>query len=448
MNKPTPNNKEVPFTFEEQFFSTTDNKGVIEFGNEVFVRISGYPTSKIIGAPHNIIRHPDMPKAVFKIFWQTLKAGSPIGAYVKNMASDGSYYWVFAFAFPVNDGYLSIRFKPSSDLFGIVKDLYVDVLKKEKATSMDEGEIFLLKCLKEKGFASYEDFMVHATVTELKSHEKHLSEVHVSEIDDHIINKITEIRGVTADQLNKSFSKIDHFEQSSTHFSQKINLLSDEFKKLKFLSMNMNILAANLGDAAATLSIISEEFARLASQIENQMATFTKFTESLLVVVKNCTLNLSALKAQMNMVDFFVKESIGNLSKTDNAFEGMLKNKDIFTGLFQLSVSRLSSELIRLKSELETIAGQILEIQKFINGLQIIKQTGSIESARNDDLRAAFNVYLSEMTNFISFLRDSILDLNSKREDLYKNAIEVQDSTHGIKNNISELFKLALMKSA
>lgn len=442
MKKPAPIHKEVPFGFDEQFFSTTDERGVIVFGNEVFVRISGYHPEQIIGAPHNIIRHPDMPRAVFKLFWKVLKINKPVAAYVKNMAVDGSYYWVFAFAFPVDGGFLSIRFRPSSDLFLVVKDLYAEVLRKEKTTSMDEAEVFLLQCLKDKGFESYEDFMIKAITLELKSHEEHLAKMgQAIASDDSTVRRITEIRNLTSTSLNKSFSKVTYFEESSKAFSDKIHGLADEFKKLKFLSMNMNIMAANIGDKAATLSTISEEFARLAGQIETQMLTFGKFTDELLGVVKNCSLNLGALKSQMNMVDFFLKESIMSQS-----FEAMAQNKDVFTGLFQKSVVSLSEEITKLRTELDNIAGQIFEVQKFINGLQIIKQTGSIESARRDDLRNSFNVYLQEMSTFIAYLRSSITELNGLREGIGKGAIEVHDSTSGIKNNINELFRLALMK--
>ena len=78
------------FKVSEAFFSTTDTRGVIQAGNRVFSRISGYTEAELIGKPHNIIRHPDVPRAVFKLLWDTLEAGQPICAYVKNMAKDGS----------------------------------------------------------------------------------------------------------------------------------------------------------------------------------------------------------------------------------------------------------------------------------------------------------------------------------------------------------------------
>ena len=79
-------NKEVPFTLDELFFSRTNPRGVILFGNSVFQRVSLYPWDELIKKPHNVIRHPDMPRAVFWLLWEAIKKGEPIGAYVKNHA--------------------------------------------------------------------------------------------------------------------------------------------------------------------------------------------------------------------------------------------------------------------------------------------------------------------------------------------------------------------------
>ena len=106
-----PCDRESPFEIDELFFSTTDRKGVITFGNDVFVRVSGHPRERLIGAPHNVIRHPDMPRAVFRLLWDYVLAGRSVVAYVKNMAADGAYYWVLALVTPIRGGFLSVRLK-------------------------------------------------------------------------------------------------------------------------------------------------------------------------------------------------------------------------------------------------------------------------------------------------------------------------------------------------
>ena len=96
---------ESRFEFNELFFSRTDESGIIKFGNSVFQRVSVYEWDELLNKPHKIIRNPDTPRAVFRLLWDSIKSGSPIGAYVKNRAKDGRYYWVFAIVTPVEGGY-------------------------------------------------------------------------------------------------------------------------------------------------------------------------------------------------------------------------------------------------------------------------------------------------------------------------------------------------------
>ena len=120
------------FRPEEIFFSTTDLKGVILSGNDVFSRISGYSKAELYGEPHNIIRHPDMPRAAFYLLWANLDQGLPFAGYVKNMAKDGRYYWVFVLAVSAGpQRYLSVRFKPTTALRGTVEALYEKMLAAE-----------------------------------------------------------------------------------------------------------------------------------------------------------------------------------------------------------------------------------------------------------------------------------------------------------------------------
>jgi len=81
---------------EDYIVSKTDLKGRIIYCNKIFVEISGYSESELLGKPHSIIRHPDMPKIVFKLLWDRIKKKQDIFAFVKNLCKDGGYYWVFA----------------------------------------------------------------------------------------------------------------------------------------------------------------------------------------------------------------------------------------------------------------------------------------------------------------------------------------------------------------
>ena len=111
-------NQEKTFDQNEKLISTTDLKGKIVHCNDAFVKISGFDKSELIGSPHNIVRHPDMPKEAFQIMWDTLKQGKAWMGLVKNRCKNGDFYWVDAYVTPVTDagkvvGYESVRTVPS-----------------------------------------------------------------------------------------------------------------------------------------------------------------------------------------------------------------------------------------------------------------------------------------------------------------------------------------------
>ncbi len=121
------------FDPEDIFFSTTDRRGVITRTNRTFDVMSRYNRDRLIGAPHNVVRHLDMPAGVFRLMWDDLEAGRPACAYVRNRAADGLDYCVFATIVPLRDGYLSVRTKPlDTATFETVSNIYRSVRAKER----------------------------------------------------------------------------------------------------------------------------------------------------------------------------------------------------------------------------------------------------------------------------------------------------------------------------
>lgn len=129
-------NIEVPYPAGKLIVSRTDARGVITHANKVFVEMSGYTESELIGQPHSILRHPDMPAAAFKDVWDTLAQGKNWKGYVKNLRKDGKYYWVFA-SVVANVrkgevvGYTSVRRKPSRDRINECTQLYAELRDRE-----------------------------------------------------------------------------------------------------------------------------------------------------------------------------------------------------------------------------------------------------------------------------------------------------------------------------
>ena len=137
----TPSGREAPFHEGELIVSKTDLKGRLTYCNDVFIRVAGFEERDLIGAPHSIIRHPDMPRAIFKLLWETIEAGGEIFAYVLNMAQNGDHYWVLAHVTPSRDktgkivSYHSNRRKPRPEAVASISRLYRDLKAIEDAPS-------------------------------------------------------------------------------------------------------------------------------------------------------------------------------------------------------------------------------------------------------------------------------------------------------------------------
>ncbi len=127
------------FDEDEVIVSKTDLRGKITYANRVFIKLAGYTEAELLGAPHSLIRHPDMPRCVFKYLWDTIKDGDEVFAYVVNRAKNGDHYWVFAHVTPSYDtggeiiGYHSSRRVPDRKIVQEkVVPLYRTLLEEER----------------------------------------------------------------------------------------------------------------------------------------------------------------------------------------------------------------------------------------------------------------------------------------------------------------------------
>ena len=158
MTKPTPIDEEIKLDPKRYIVSETDAKGKITYCNDYFMEVSGYNEEELIGKAHNIVRHPDMPKVVFKLLWETISAGKNINALVKNLAKDGRYYWIFTeFEIRKNTdtgeiiGYHAARKSISKHVIEVIASLYAELLEIEKNDSIEAAQTYLVDFLKEKG---------------------------------------------------------------------------------------------------------------------------------------------------------------------------------------------------------------------------------------------------------------------------------------------------------
>ena len=164
-----PTGEERTFSADELIVSKTDLRGVITYANDVFLRVSGYEMADVVGRPHNVIRHPDMPRALFQLLWQTLTERRELFAYINNLASDGGHYWVLAHVTPsygpggAVTGYHSNRRKPSPRAIEAVRPLYDRLLAEERrhpnAKAAVEASSRLFTEMVAERAGSYEDLI-------------------------------------------------------------------------------------------------------------------------------------------------------------------------------------------------------------------------------------------------------------------------------------------------
>ena len=141
-------NQEYVLTDTDLIVSKTDLKGIITYVNDDLVRIGGYTRSELIHSPHNILRHPDMPKAVFADLWKTLESGRSWTGIVKNNIKNGGFYWVRANVMPIFEkgqimGYLSVRSKASASEIAHTSRLYQQLQSGKSRIKLDAGEIII-----------------------------------------------------------------------------------------------------------------------------------------------------------------------------------------------------------------------------------------------------------------------------------------------------------------
>lgn len=288
---------EVPFRIDELFFSRTDARGRILSGNDVFQRVSLYGWAEMIERPHNIIRHPDMPRAVFYLLWERIRAGLPVGAYVKNRARDGRHYWVYAVVTPLDDGYLSVRLKPGSALFTAAAGLYGAIRRQELDTGCKPAESAsaLLGLLSQAGFADYPSFMARALGGEIRNRDAAL--------------------GRPAWQALGSFEDLI---ESAAILLRAAERMLDLASAFRYTPGNLRIQAARIGDEGRAIGEISTNYGKISESIVENLRQLHLAAQDVFASVNDGLFLACTARLQEETAAFFNHEA----AEKDAAFAG------------------------------------------------------------------------------------------------------------------------------
>ena len=380
----------APFSERELFFSRTDARGVILTGNSVFQRVADHPWDKMIGAPHKIIRHPDMPKAVFWLLWQTIQAGKPIGAFVKNLAQDGLHYWVFATVSPVGEGYLSVRLKPTSPLLDVVEKEYAALreMEREENLTPEASAERLLARLAEQGFPDYHTFMATALLTELTCKETDGG------------------KRVRPAALSPLLAALTSLAALKTEIATLGKMLGDMTCTL----VNMRLIASRIEGANGPISLMAQNYATVLSETRAWLHKFaeteTGDLQKICAAIRVGAFDYGAATVQRQMIGQFRHET-GLPPQVDRGTE---------TALLEVEADRMmgvaSESLALIVSCSRSLERAIQEVRRSCAGLNSTRLMCRAEAARlgNSGTFASIIDTLDQSQTQIEACADNVLN--------------------------------------
>lgn len=424
--RPEPINRESRFEYLELFFSITDEKSAIKYANDIFVRISKYDQHSIVGQLHKLIRHPDMPRSIFYVFWEYLKQNKPVAAYVKNMAKDGSYYWVMALAFPCEGGYLSVRLKPGSKLFTSVKKLYERVLTHEKEqenvsdkkTAMHSAHEYLLTELKSMGYSDYDEFMWSALQDEMENRENALvnKNADVAQQKEHIPVELLDLESLLR-ELVLTLGDLKQIHESLVGHSEYILKLS---RSVLLLSKNAQVSSAKLDSQDRSLSVVAEKMGEQSITGEKQLLAMQDNIFRLSDLIGTLSFDIISSKLQAEMTRHFLDE-IEN-SDADSGQQLISEEKALayLYNAFLPKIDTISDGISRLPGFLKKLLDGVREIERFLLVLRFVHIKGKVEIARMNDEAKSFSNTFEELIKEVDAAEtrlDKLGDIIRKHEN-------------------------------
>jgi aerotaxis receptor len=391
------------FGADELFFSATDRKGIIRAGNDVFVRVSAYERSELVGRPHNIIRHMDTPRCVFRLLWDYLDRGEPIAAYVKNRAKDGGHYWVLAIVVPAGDGYLSVRIKPASEVFPIVKAMYAELRAEERRIegptghdrkpAIEASTAMLADLLSARGFEDYDAFMRYALATELRlrhatlGHTRPYTEA-VALAHEHgyhgELRRLSDACAAVHEFLCELFAELDEYESMNASLAEKAHFVLDLADDVRLFALNAMIAADRLGADGRALGAV----ARLVGASSSATGALTRSTADGIAraidVLHELEFQISIATVQSEMAMFFAQElRVGELARLGgNVREHMDANVAVFLDCLATAIDGVMQRLHTLDTELEELGPHLGRLATGLDALRALEINGRIEAAR------------------------------------------------------------------
>lgn len=451
------------FAVDEVFFSTTDRRGVITSGNAVFVRVSGYAEAELVGRAHNIIRHPAMPRVAFRTVWEYLEAERRVVALVRNRAKDGSHYDVVALIGPATDGFLSIRFKPTSALVAPTMALYARVRAEEDRqlaagaparAAMEASAGILSAGLRELGFADFDAYMRALLCEELKSRDAELAQRGLSvvrELDPRQVAAAGEVGGRLQSlygcavqayrQLGAVYARLDEFAGVQQALENKSSFVEALTLQLRVAAMNVALASGRIGASGQGLGVISHHMGATAGDIAQAARGLSVGIAGVTKRLRSVVFNLAAGRLQLEMILAFIRELVGHRHRD----AGRLRMIRQLQQVFRHSLTRASAALGELEAGAAGLSTTSEDLARHMLSLQVAQLGGMVEVTRVAD-QASFGPVFATIREQIDGTRheltqltDALVRLASLADESPETARELQSAAKSMEDDLAAL---------
>lgn len=424
----------------ELFFSVTDREGRIVFGNDVFIRISGFQRGEILGAPHNIVRHPDMPKTVFALLWRTIQEGKPLVAYVKNRTKTGRYYWVLAAVFPQDDRYISIRIKPTGSSLSQVDALYRQIVREEAEHGLDAGDALLRHAIAMSGFDGYESFMSHALLTEMHMREAYANGPSggTAAADNGWLRDLDARMERLKGAYNRLFERVSELDRAKTLLAQSSGMMRLIGRDTLFLSLNASIASAKIERNGATFGVLAEQIRANVKENDRLIAVAETMIDQLYRRLTDAVFAIGSMRLQMAMAQYFVHEQSRHGTDEEVSAENIRRLVRL-TGTYAQRLDAALRDVGRLLVQLTQKIGQLETQMMFLDYVQVY---GVIEASCRGSEGDRFIVIFGDLKGFVGRATQEIGTMGTHADSLGRGIGKMQNDVTAILGGLEQILAI------